>query len=63
VRAAMVPDASAWPWSSYRATAGLAVVPAWLETDWVLGQFGSGPGAAQEQYARFVSEGVAEGSV
>lgn len=30
----------AWQWSSYRATAGLASVPEYLSTDWVLEQFG-----------------------
>ena len=29
-----------WRWSSYRATAGLAVVPEFLTVDWILGQFG-----------------------
>lgn len=31
VRAAMVGDVSAWPWSSYRGMVGLAVTPAWLD--------------------------------
>jgi hypothetical protein len=39
VRAAMVPTAGDWPWGSYRAMVGQESVPAWLETDWVLGQF------------------------
>jgi putative transposase len=39
VRAAMVPEAGDWPWSSYRAVVGEEPAPAWLQTDWVLGQF------------------------
>ena len=57
VRAGMVPDASQWAWSSYRATVGLAPTPPWLETDWVLGQFGRKRGPAREGYAAFVAEG------
>jgi len=63
VRAAMVPDASGWAWSSYRAMVGLAPTPTWLETDWVLGQFDSERGPAQEGYAAFVAEGVGQPSV
>lgn len=40
VRAGRVGEVSAWAWSSDRAMVGLAAIPAWLETDWVLGQFG-----------------------
>jgi putative transposase len=58
VRAGMVFASSAWPWSSYPAMVGLDVAPAWLETDWVLGQFGAERRSAQEGYARFVAEGV-----
>lgn len=32
--------ASTWNWSSYRPTAGLASVPGFLSTDWILEQFG-----------------------
>ena len=39
VRAAMVSQAGDWPWSSYRAMVGQEPAPAWLQTDWVLGQF------------------------
>jgi putative transposase len=63
VRAEMVPEASQWPWSSYRAMVGLGVVPAWLEADWVLGQFGSERRSAQEGHARFVAEGVGQESI
>jgi REP element-mobilizing transposase RayT len=57
VRAAMVPEEGDWPWSSYRAMVGQAPAPAWLETDWVLGQFGEGRSRAQGGYAAFVRQG------
>jgi len=63
VRAAMVPEASAWPWSSYRAMVGRQATPAWLETDWLLGQFGSDRCRAQARYAAFVDEGIGRPSV
>lgn len=44
-------------WSSYRAPAGEADAPAWLTTDWVLGQLGQRVGLAQETYRAFVAEG------
>lgn len=57
VRAGMVAEPSAWVWSSYGAMVGLAVAPTWLETDWLLAQFGSSRSRAREGYAAFVSEG------
>jgi putative transposase len=48
----------AWKWSSYRATAGLASVPQFLSTDWVLGQFGNKRSTAQKRYREFVKEGL-----
>jgi putative transposase len=50
VRAAMVDSAEEYPWSSYRATAGLEPAPAWLEIDWTLQRFGS-----REEYRQFVA--------
>jgi putative transposase len=63
VRARMVSEASAWPWSSYRAMVGLEPAPPWLETDWVLGQFGFERQSAQVGFARFVAEGAGQGSI
>lgn len=60
VRAAVVPEASAWPWSSYRAMMGLISASAWLETDWMLGQFGGDRHTAQARYAAFVVEGMGQ---
>jgi putative transposase len=51
-------DIRAWKWSSYRATAGLASVPEFLSTDWVLEQFGKNRAKAQKQYREFVREGL-----
>jgi len=58
VRAGMVERAEAWPWSSYRATAGLRGRPEFLTTDWVLQQFGRERLEAQKEYRRFVGEGI-----
>jgi putative transposase len=57
VRARMVRLAKDWPWSSYRATAGLAPSPECLTTDWILGGFAENKRSAQLAYRRFVSEG------
>jgi putative transposase len=47
-----------WKWSSYRSTAGLASGPEFLNTDWVLGQFGKNRAQAQKRYRDFVREGL-----
>jgi len=39
VTASFVEHPWEWPWSSYRATAGMAPAPAWLETAWTLERF------------------------
>ena len=57
VRARMVEQPDAWPWSSYRATTGLGKAPAWLDTDWLLAQFGPNRKAATEAYRAFVMQG------
>ena len=41
LRAKMVEHLEAWPWSSFLATCGQAASPSWLQTDWILGQFGA----------------------
>lgn len=58
VRARMVNDAKAWPWSSYLAMVGAGVVPEWLEIDWLLSQFGAQRKRAIAKYKDFVREGV-----
>jgi REP element-mobilizing transposase RayT len=54
VRAGLVRSPGEWAWSSYRATAGDAPAPAWLETAWSLAQFGGAPEAAEQRYREFV---------
>jgi REP element-mobilizing transposase RayT len=61
VRAGMVRHAADWPWSSYRATAGLAPPPPWLSTS-VLGCWSAEPVFARARYARFVAAGVGASS-
>ncbi len=57
VRAKVVRRPQDWPWSSYRATAGLEEPPPLLSTEWILDQFGTSKMRAQKAYRRFVSEG------
>lgn len=57
----MVSHPRRWAWSSYRATVGETRSPAWLSTDWVLGQFGPRVGVAQTQYRAFVADGHRSG--
>lgn len=57
VRAGMVRAAKDWPWSSYRATAGLVESPRLLTTNWLLDQLGSDRARAQKAYRQFVSQG------
>lgn len=52
VRAGLVKRAVDWPWSSYRAPAGLGEPSAFLTTDWLLGQFAQDRKKAQRAYRR-----------
>ena len=54
VRARMVARPQEWPWSNHAATGGWAPAPHWLETDWVLSEFGKRRAAAQKRYRAFV---------
>lgn len=63
VRASMVDDAEQWPWSSYRAMMGQVDAPPWLETDWLLGQFGRHRRQAVGRYRDFVRAGVGLDSI
>ena len=58
----MARDPGDWPWSSYRATAGLSPVPPFLSPRWILERFGRGLKAAQERYRAFVAAGRRERS-
>ncbi len=61
VRARLVERAGDWRWSSYRATAGLAAAPDWLEVDWTLSQFARSRSAARAAFRRFVAQGQGQG--
>ncbi len=58
LRAGMVREVGAWPWSSYHAMLGTEAAPPWLQTDWILGQFSPQRGRAIKKYVDFVRAGV-----
>jgi putative transposase len=58
VRAGAVKHPGDWEWSSYRASVGETSPPSFLTTNWILAQFGARRRQAQENYRRFVAEGV-----
>jgi REP-associated tyrosine transposase len=58
IRAGLCAAPEDWRWSSYRACAGLEFAPSFLETDQLLGCFGSSPAEARDAYRRFVREGI-----
>jgi REP element-mobilizing transposase RayT len=62
VRANMVEKPDEWPWSSFRATAGLKNVPDYLMVNWILRLFSSNKKEAWKRYRKFVSEGLQKGS-
>lgn len=57
VRARLVRSAKDWPWSSYRATAGLTAGPPWLQSGWLLSTFSRRVETARMRYRAFVAEG------
>ena len=63
VRAGMVRLAQDWPWSSYRATIGLARKPDWLQVDFLLSAFGKNKSVAITKYVNFVIEGIKSPSI
>ena len=58
VRAGLVADAGLWSWSSYAAMVGNALAPRWLQTDWILGQFGQSRAEAVARYRDHVRAGI-----
>jgi hypothetical protein len=59
VRSGLAGDPSAWPWSSYRATAGLDGPPAFLHLDWLDWAFAANTrDEAQGNYRLYVNEPV-----
>jgi REP element-mobilizing transposase RayT len=57
IRAGFVRSPDLWPWSSYKATAGLEAVPEFLEIRWLLSQFADDPKQAVDEYRAFVAAG------
>lgn len=57
VRTGMVLGPQDWPWSSYAAMCGQAPVSEWLQTDWLLGQFGAVRAEAVAAYVHLAHEG------
>jgi REP element-mobilizing transposase RayT len=62
VRAKMVMHEREWPWSSYRATAGLVRAPQWLHVSGVLGLFDGTDNTRTDLYRQFVREGLGQSS-
>ncbi len=58
VRAGICKRPEDWPWSSYRACAGLDVAPDLLAVGELLALFGSRPAQAQAAYRAFVAAGM-----
>ena len=63
VRAGIVRDATAWQWSSYRATAGIEPPPSYLYVDWIDWAFESvSREEAQRKYRLFVNDAITKKS-
>ena len=58
VRAGMVKHTKQWKWSSYHAMVGTEPTPGWLQTEWLLSQFGNQHGRQIERYVAFVQQGL-----
>jgi REP element-mobilizing transposase RayT len=63
VRARVTRKPHTYFWSSYRATAGLELPPAWLCIDWLLAQLAIQQSNAQERYRSFVEAGIGQPTV
>jgi putative transposase len=63
VRAAMVKHTRQWKWSSYHAMIGSEPPPPWLQTDWLLSQFGHQRARQIVGYVEFVQQGIRGESV
>ena len=63
VKGKLTSTAEEWPWSTYRATAGLEAPPPWLHIDWIDAAFDAGTRAeATERYRQFVNNPIARKS-
>ncbi|MCK4508300.1 MAG: hypothetical protein KAU27_07170 [Desulfuromonadales bacterium] len=63
IRAKKTKTIGDWKWSSYKSMIGEVASAPWLETDWILGQFGRQRKRAMGKYIDFVREGVGLPSV
>lgn len=57
VRAGLCSTPDAWPWSSYKATAGFAEAEPFLRIGWIQEQFDADPVIGARKYAEFVMDG------
>jgi putative transposase len=57
VRAGVCAEPVAWPWSSYRATAGFSARPSFLTLSWIHSPFGRDTSTAIRAYRAFVDHG------
>ena len=62
VRARICRHPGDWPWSSFRATAGLARAPAFLDDEWLLRVFGKDVPTGRRRFRRFVEDGLDPGA-
>ncbi len=58
IRAGIASELAYWSWSSHFATMGKVQSPPWLNTDWVLSQFGANKTVARANYGEFVMQGI-----
>lgn len=58
LRAGLVKNLAAYPWSSYPHYVGLKEKPPWLETGCILGYFGQEERQAQKRYRNYVHEAI-----
>ena len=59
VRAGLAPNPAAWPWTSYRATAGLEPAPGFLQVDRIRGYFRSASSDGTKEFRAFVNAPLA----
>ena len=63
VRADMVSHPGEWPWSCYLAMIAVDTPPMWLQTDWLLAQFGTDRLSSISAYFEFVQAGRVQPSI
>jgi REP element-mobilizing transposase RayT len=60
VLAKLVDEPGAWRWSSYRATAGKARAPDFLDLSWLIGSYGFAMAPAREAWCAHIAEGLTD---